>query len=330
MVCCSRSSVILTLAKISPPGLVVHADWSVNPKKRWMATAVQNGDRYLAKPPELIGELDDFLLRMQARVKSHDWILLGVDFPIGLPIAYAQKIGVKSYLNFLPQLGHGDWKSFFQVAESEEQISIYRPFYPKHPGGTSQKKLLAGLGFPTIDHLLRECEKSPPLHRRAAPLFWTMGAQQVGKAALNGWQKVIIPSLLDPSLDVALWPFAGPIRDLAAPGKLIIAETYPADLIQRLHVIKKGERLSKRVQTARSVMGSRLLNRAKRIGIKVQKELRSRLINGLGPGAAEEDPFDAVVGLVGMLSILSGDNHHFEPSNNHIKQIEGWIFGLIP
>jgi hypothetical protein len=330
MVRCARSSVIELPSVTPPPGLVIHADWSVNPKKRWMTCAVKEGDLYQANLPELVGDLDDFLQRMRARADSNAWVLLGVDFPIGLPFAYAKNSGINSLLNFLPQLGHGDWKSFFHVAETAEQISIYRPFYPKRPGGTSQKKLLDRLGFSTIEQLLRECEKSPPLRRRAAPLFWTLGAQQVGKAALNGWLNVIIPGMQDESLDIGLWPFSGTLQETAAPGKLIIAETYPADLSQRFNLTKAGERFSKRNKIARSQMGYRLLRRSKRLGIKYHKDLRSSLTNGFGAGAPGEDPFDAMVGLTGMLSILSGDQPHFEPTEHKIRHIEGWIFGLNP
>lgn len=326
----ARSSVINLPAVTSPPGLVIHADWSINPKKRWMASAVKEGDLYHTNPPELVGDLDYFLQRIRGIVDSNAWVLLGVDFPIGLPFAYAQESGVSSYLKFLPLLGHGDWKYFFQVAESAEQISIYRPFYPYRPGGTSQQKLLDRLGLPTIEQLLRECEKSPPLRRRAAPLFWTLGAQQVGKAALNGWQKLIIPGMQDASLDVVMWPFSGTLQELAAPGKIIIAETYPADLSQRLKLTKAGERSSKRNQIARSLMGSRMLKHAERNAIKYHKDLRLSLSNGFGAGAPGEDPFDAVVGLTGMLSMLSGGLPHFEPAEHKIKRVEGWIFGLTP
>jgi hypothetical protein len=33
----------------------------------------------------------------------------------------------------------------------------------------------------------RNSKKAPPLQRPAAPFFWTLAAQQVGKAAINGW-----------------------------------------------------------------------------------------------------------------------------------------------
>jgi hypothetical protein len=312
------------------PALVIHADWGLDPKKRWMATGVLNGGSYYANPPELVGELDDFLHRMHEKVNREDCILLGVDFPLGLPDAYAQKVGIHDFLHSLPRFGHGTWGAFYQVAETVDQISLFRPFYPFRPGGTSRQHLLDKLGISTIDHLLRKCEDAPPLQRRAAPLFWTLGAQQVGKAALNGWRNVIVPGLLDRSLDVVVWPFSGSLQDLIAPGRIIIAETYPTEFYRQLHLIREKERFSKRKQSARIMMGTRLAERAKDAGIKLHPELISTLVGGFGPEKSAEDPFDALVGLIGMLSLLTGSLPQFEPEDKIIKQVEGWIMGLNP
>ena len=46
-----------------PPEIVVHADWSVDPAKRWCARAIRlAGGGYAALPPEPVGALDDFLV----------------------------------------------------------------------------------------------------------------------------------------------------------------------------------------------------------------------------------------------------------------------------
>lgn len=77
-------------------------------------------------------------------------------------------------------------------------------------------------------------------------------------------------------------------------------------------------------------MGTRLAERAKDVGINLHPELISTLVGGFGPGNSGEDPFDAVVGLIGMLSLLTGSLPQFEPKDKIIKQVEGWIMGLNP
>ena len=63
-------------------------------------------------------------------------------------------------------------------------------------------------------------------------------------------------------------------------------------------------------------------------GILLHPELLAELMDGFGPSKAGEDPFDAVVGLIGMLNILTGNHQFSEPPNNETRLIEGWIFGL--
>ena len=70
---------------MSLPALVAHADWSAHPAKRWMARAVlQPGGRYLVLPPVPVGALDGFWAWLQV-VAPTGPILVGFDFPIGLP-----------------------------------------------------------------------------------------------------------------------------------------------------------------------------------------------------------------------------------------------------
>lgn len=47
----------------------------------------------------------------------------------------------------------------------------------------------------------------------ACPLFWTLGANQVGKGAIIGWRDVLSPALHDDK-GVFLWLFDGFLDDL--------------------------------------------------------------------------------------------------------------------
>lgn len=70
-------------------------------------------------------------------------------------------------------------------------------------GSSPEKRWLAvaclkkGLSLKMFDELRRLCEMSVPAwsvypgRRAACPLFWTLGGQQVGKAAILGWREVL-------------------------------------------------------------------------------------------------------------------------------------------
>jgi hypothetical protein len=293
-----------------------------------MASAELSGNSYLVKPPQPVGVLADFLQRLNSQAGPEGCLLLGFDFPIGLPYAYAQKAGLHSFLAALPEFGRGEWHDFYNVSLTADQISIKRPFYPDLPGGTSRQHLLDKLGFDSIDDLRRECENSPPQVRSAAPLFWTLGAQQVGKAALNGWEQVIVPGLNDPSLDILIWPFSGKMSSLIRPGRIIIAETYPTQYLHQLNLINPQRRFSKRRQSDRAEAAARLISTLNSRKIKIHQILEQSLRDGFGPRQAGDDRFDAVIGLLGMLRFFTGTDRVPEPKTREITQIEGWILGL--
>ena len=180
------------------PTLVTHADWGSHPEKRWMAKAVLRADgHYTAHAPELVGEPGTLVERLVAQAGPRGCVLLGFDFPIGLPARYAECVCIRDFLALLPQLGHGDWSEFYTVAERPDQIGLRRPFYPqfsRRKGEARLSHLLDGLGLEVSD-LRRRCEQARSGRRAASPLFWTVGGQQVGKAAISGWKDVLGPAL---------------------------------------------------------------------------------------------------------------------------------------
>jgi hypothetical protein len=246
------------------PILIAHADWGSAPKKRWLARAtLQRDGRYRAHAPEPVGNARTLLARLQADAGPDGAILLGFDFPIGLPAAYAQRAGVADFLSLLPRLGHDEWADFYRVAERPAEISLHTPFYPQRPGDTRQQHLLDGLGVKTIDVLRRRCDRATSDRRAACPLFWTLGGQQVGKAAIRGWREVLVPALRATEIDLTIWPFSGTLYELIRPGRIVVAETYPAEFYAHLGVAfapsRPGRRSGKRVQSDRAANAGTLL-----------------------------------------------------------------------
>ena len=247
-------------------------------------------------------------------------MLVGFDFPIGVPAAYAERTGIVSFKDVLPQLGRGAWDRFFEPAERPEDISLRRPFYPRRPGGTKQEHLRRGLGL-DAGALFRDCDRATGARRAAAPLFWTLGAQQVGRAAIVGWRDVLQPGLDDPRLDVALWPFDGPLDELVAPGRIVVAEAYPTEFYGHLGVSFAGT--GKRERAARAENGAALLAWSRRRGLQLEAELE----RGLGEGFPSDDAFDAVVGLFGVLNVVFGYRESGEPEDLRVRRFEGWMLG---
>lgn len=308
-----------------PPILVAHADWSVDRRKRWLALAeMQPRGDYAAALPQPAGAADTLLYRLRALAAPGSIILAGFDFPIGLPAAYAHRAGIDAFLPYLGQFGHGEWVDFYRVAETPQQISLRRPFYPQRPGGTSIHHLLAGLGLSARHELYRVCERAHLARGAAAPLFWTLGAQQVGKAAITGWRDMLAPALDDPALPLAIWPFAGGLDNLLAPGALVVAETYPAEAASFLGLAGPG---SKRSQPARRQHAERLLSLAWELRVVLDPDLDEAIQDGFGADAMAEDRFDAFVGLLGMLAVVRGRQPAGAPPPA-VAPVEGWILGL--
>jgi hypothetical protein len=151
------------------PNVVYHADWGSDPGKRWIAKAVRTGNRYVALPPELVGDVTTLITRVRNSVQNGSAVI-GFDFPIGIPLRYAQLVRAKNFVSFLRKLGRGKFVDFYNVCTDASQITGFRPFYPYKPGGTRQKYLLAALQASNMDQLRRQCDPRPP--EVALPSFW--------------------------------------------------------------------------------------------------------------------------------------------------------------
>jgi hypothetical protein len=315
----------------SLPAVVAHADWSVDPGKRWVAAAVLAHDgRYCAAAPRSVGPLDAFLDGLGAQSGLQGCVLLGVDFPIGLPAAYAARAGLDDFAALLPRLGRGRWRDFFQVAGRPDEISLARPFFPARPGRKgefSRRQLADGLGLDRFTDLLRACDRATAGRPAAAALFWTLGAQQVGKAAITGWRDLLIPAI-QAGRDLGIWPFDGSLYRLFAPGRVVVAETYPGEVYGQLGLAFSAG--GKRSQAGRAANAAALIDRARSLDVALDAQLRAAIEEGFNAAPGGEDPFDATVGLLGMLNVLSGGRPVGEPTDPVVRKIEGWILGKAP
>ena len=315
------------------PMLIAHADWSTDAAKRWMACArLDATGRYCADVPRPVGDCRSLIARLCDQ--SDGRVFLGMDFPIGIPHAYASRAGVPNFLSFLHHVGEGRWRDVLTLAERREEIDLHRPFYPRRPGGTAQSHLLDALGIPDFDTLRRRCERAHADRRAAAPLFWTLGGNQVGRAAIAGWQEILIPALRRRPVDIHLWPFMGGLEHLLARDGVVIAETYPTEFYAgagvRFPSSRPGEHTGKRVRSARASCAQDMATWAEKAGVELAPALRAEIDDGFGERPDGEDRFDAVVGLFGMLDIVLERRESGECADPTIRTLEGWILGQTP
>jgi hypothetical protein len=254
-------------------------------------------------------------------------VLLGVDFPVGIPHAYALRAGLDTFRDLLRSLDVPPWANFTQLAESPEQISTHRPFYPFRPGGTAVAHLLNGLGLAGREDLLRRCERGSP---RASPLFWTLGAKQVGRAALAGWRDLLVPALARNPEPAALWPFEGDLTTLLRSRQCVIAETYPADACVQLDLGMPGRGWKKTDRGDRAGISRRLHLARSLPRVSITTALRDELAGGFGDDRAGEDRFDAAIGLLAMLAVVIGRRKAGVPNDPALLAVEGWILGRSP
>jgi hypothetical protein len=302
------------------PDLVVAADWSTVETKRWMVRGERVRDGYVVHPPEPVGDHKSLVARLQRTLPNDHGLLIGFDFPIGLPVEYAQKASVESFRTFLGEMvGRGEWERFYQISDLP---SLRQPFFPlpKQQSGSFRAQLAVALGFPDLSTLRRRCERRTTTRKAAECLFFTLCGAQVGAGAIVGWRDVIQPALAE----VKLWPFDGDLGTLLATPGVTIAEIYPAEAYSHLGVsIGTGTGSTKTSRKARQRATSHWLVDFDAGPIRLSSAARSWVEWGF----LAEDDFDAMAGLLSMLQIVTKQRSCQTPNTSEVTSIEGWILG---
>ena len=306
------------------PKLAVAADWSANDKKRWMVRAWLKGDCYEVLSPEPVYKAETLLSQLRKEAGDRASILVGFDFPIGLPVAYAKKSGLDSFREGLGLFGAGQWREFYTISP---EPTLFRPFFPppsQIKGEFRKAQLPKALGFDTIEPLMRICDGRTRTRQRAECLFWTLGGKQVGPAAIHGWSKVIGPS----KDDIQIWPFDGALPELTTrPGSTTVAEIYPGEAYSHLGFsMGSGSGRKKTSREDRKSVAEYLLGVSKDAPVTFSDSA----VDCIEDGFREEDDFDAMVGLLSMLLVVTGKRTTSVPNEQAVRNIEGWILGQSP
>ncbi len=286
-----------------------------------MALARIDGPGWRLEAPEPVGDLATFLDRLRKAAEGAP-VALGVDFPLGLPRAYAARLPDADFPAFLRRIG--TVPGFFRVASTLAEAAFDRPFYPaRGERGMTRAAHAEALGFGGAAELSRACDRATAERPAGAPLFWTLGANQTGKAAIVAWRDLLGPALAGETM-VRVWPFAGPLRLLLAPGVVAVAETYPAEALRHLGLKLAG---SKRRQSDRAALAPSLRDAMAALGARPSPGLDAELRAGFGGDAAGEDRFDCVLGALCVLNVLAGRRPDTAPADPWLLRWEGWVLG---
>lgn len=303
--------------------LAGHADWSVDARKRWMTLVRRQGGCWRVTSPEPVGEPSSLIVRLLDLAEGAP-VGFGVDFPLGLPRAYAARAGIGDFRTWL--LGLDAAAPLFAPCPSLAEVGLERPFYPKSSiAGAGQMVVLAErLGLGGADALRRDVDWPTARRPGAAPLFWTMGANQCGKAGLAAWRDCLLPALRA-GLPLDLWPYAGRFVDVLAPGRLALAETYPAEAMVQLGVPRLG---SKRRQADRAGLAPAIAAAMARLGAVADAKLTAMLESGFGATPDGEDRFDSLLGALNVIAVIDGAPDGV-PDDPVIRAVEGWVLGQV-
>ena len=299
--------------------IAAHADWSLDARKRWVCIARRRGGQWQASAPRPVGDPATLAALLIAEGGP---AALGLDLPLGVPRGFAATRSEPGFPAFLAGLaGKAD---FFAVSPTLETVSPARPFYPARGiKGMTRAAHAAALGLPNATGLSRLCDRATAERPAGAPVFWTLGANQSGKAAISAWRDWLAPALAA-GAPFRLWPFAGALHDLLRPGQLAMAEVYPAEALRHLGLKLSG---SKRAEAPRRALAPALRDAMAALHVSPDAALAEMIQAGFGPDAAGEDRFDSLIGLLGLIGVVDGKRPDFIPPDPLIRAWEGWVLG---
>ena len=287
-----------------------------------MTLARRDGDAWHLSAPQPVGEPATLRDRLAGAAQGGR-VVFGADVPLGLPRAYARRHATApDFPSFLR--GLADRPAFFEVCARLDEIGPQRPFYPARGiAGMTRAAHAAALGLDGPGELCRACDRATAERPAGAPVFWTLGANQSGKAAISFWRDLLVPALHAPD-PPGLWPFGGDLAALHAAHRLVIAETYPAEALRHLGLVLAG---SKRRQADRQALAAPLLAAMAARDAVPDAGLRALLAAGCGADAAGEDRFDSILGVLCVLNVIAGHRPGTAPDDPWIRRWEGWVLG---
>ena len=184
--------------------------------------------------PVPVGDVATFLARLRAMARGGA-VALGVDLPIGLPRAYAARLPERDFLHFLATTAHaaGFLPGLRDACRSWAGPAVLSGARrARHDAGGTCR----GARARRRRALSRACDRATAERPAGAPLFWTLGANQSGKAAIAAWQAYAAAGAGRAAAISASGRSPAPSGRCLLPGAVALAETYPAEALRHLGI----------------------------------------------------------------------------------------------
>jgi hypothetical protein len=109
-------------------------------------------------------------------------------------------------------------------------------------------------------------------------------------------------------------------------GVPVLVETYPAEAYGHVGVAFRRNMSKRRQEDRRKAMVG-LMDWARLHGNVFSGDLIAQIEDGFGARGSGEDPFDALMGLLGMIEVVDGRRAEYPSDRDDGEPWEGWILG---
>ena len=140
---------------------------------------------------------------------------------------------------------------------------------------------------------------------------------------------MLAPALQSGWSEIGVWPFQGDLPALMRNCSCVVVETYPAEACVQVGLAAPGRGWSKRNQRHRASHHVRLMQWIAKMPVRLSTSFEATLQDGFGHLSDGEDRFDATVGLFALLEVVLGHRPDGAPTDQTIRNVEGWICGQI-
>ena len=106
----------------------------------------------------------------------------------------------------------------------------------------------------------------------------------------------------------------------------MLCETYPGEAYAHVGAAFENQE-SERNQRDRAARAGAVMSWAARNRVILELAASAAIIDGFGPSKDGEDPFDAMMGLLGMIEVVSGRRSEGPVTDPTVLRWEGWIIG---
>ena len=267
-----------------------------------------------------VGDVATLLARL---VGAGDTVALGVDFPLGLPRAYAARHAAEpDFPGFLRGLAQRP--GFFAVCDHLADLTPDRPFYPRRGlAGMTRLAHAAALGLADASALSRLCDRATADRPAGAPLFWTLGAQPVRQ----GRHRRLARHAAARARPVRR---AGAVAVRRAFSRAVAAGPggHRGNLPGRGHApTRPAHGRQQAAPGGPHPAGGGAARGNGRGGPMPDAAMAGTMAAGFGADAAGEDRFDSLLGLLCVVAVLDGRRPDTAPADPWVRRWEGWVLG---